>query len=98
MRDFVLIAVIAIVSFGLRASFTAFAGHRALPVPVENLLANLKPAAFAGLTVTALTAHGGVGAAHVLGVVVAGWTARRGNLASALVAGMAVYFIAGQLS
>lgn len=94
MSDLILIFIIALVSFGLRASFIAIAPGRTLPGYFEQTLVYLKPAAFAGLTAAALASHDGLGGAHFLAVIAAGWAARRSNLAIALGVGMLTYLLA----
>jgi branched-subunit amino acid transport protein len=90
VRDLFLIAAVALVSFGLRASFIALATGRALPVRVERVIGQLRPSAFAALATTAVVSHGGAAAPHLLAVIAVGWVARRGSLLAAFAVGFVV--------
>lgn len=97
MSDLWVILSVALVSFGLRSSFIAFATNRALPDGVERVIDHLKPAAFAGLATTAMASHSGVEPPHLLAILAVGWTARRGNLLTAFGVGFAVLLVGMRL-
>lgn len=85
-------------TFGMRASFLAFADRLAtVPPPVQRILRQIPPAALASIVVPALLRHGG----HVAiwqprlaaGLVAAAIAWRTRNIAITLVAGMAVLMV-----
>ena len=95
MSDLLVLAVIAIGSYALRASFVAALGPRTLPVPVQRTLDHVKPAMFAALVATAMTARALFDVTHVVALAVAGLVGLRGaNLITTLAAGMAALHVA----
>lgn len=90
MSDLLVLALIAIGSYALRASFVAALGPRTLPVSVQRMLDHVKPAMFAALVATAMTTRGLFDADHVVALAVAALVGiRRGSLVVTLLAGMA---------
>ena len=95
MSDLLVLTVIAIGSYALRASFVAALGPRTLPVAVQRALDHVKPAMFAALVATAMTTRALFDVTHVVALAVAGLVGLRGaNLITTLAAGMAALHVA----
>lgn len=97
-RVWIAIALSGAGTFGMRASFLAFADRLAtVPPPVQRILRQIPPAALASIVVPALLRHGGhFGiwqprlAAGLLAAAIA-WRTR--NIAITLVAGMVMLMV-----
>jgi hypothetical protein len=93
MSDLWLIVSIALGSFALRSSFTALAPNHVLPDPVQRVIGQLKPSAFAALATTALATHGHLSALHILAIISVALVARRASLLSAFGLGGVVLIV-----
>ena len=89
MSDLLVLGIIAVGTYALRASFVAALGPRTLPVSVQHTLDHVKPAMFAALVATAMAGRQLFDPVHVLALVAAAVVAIRGaNLFVTLAVGM----------
>ena len=98
MNEFLLIAGMAVVTFGIRYSMFAVAGRIEFPAGLVNALKYVPPAVLTAIVVPAVLMPGGEGInlsytnAYLVGALVAGvigWASK--NLLLTIVVGMAVF-------
>lgn len=97
MSDIWVVLAVAVGSYALRTSFIVFARQRAGSLAIVGILDQIKPAALAALTATAVVSHDGLTATHMVALGVTALAAHKGvDLLGALVLGM-VALALGQL-